>query len=1060
MRSRMYFARPTACSSLVTKCHLLLTGMLLCSWIVASSGSLLAAPPDDGGSQNQSKRINFPREVQPILQTHCNRCHGQKNQEASLALTTRDELLGVADSDEPIVTPGDPNASLLLSRVTDEEAGDIMPLDGAALSAREIQTLRNWIEQGAEMPEHVTPAQHWAYVAPKVDPQLLNRSGAGHPIDLFVSQQLQAIGLTANASAAPRTIARRVSLALTGLPPTVQQVDQFANDPSEQNYERLVDELLASKAFGVHWARHWLDLARYADSNGFQADQLRDSWAYRDWVVNAFNEDKPFDRFVTEQLAGDLLPDADDQTRIATGFHRTPTCNVEAGVHPEANRVQQVFDRVNTTGTVFLGTTMECAQCHDHKYDPFTQKDYYQLFAYFNNTPLEVKNTSGVTWDFYGPTMPLPMSASQAEQHQALTAELATLQQQREKRLKDRSLDTWISETKQRLQQYDPPRWVAPRPEVTTTGGETHQLLDDNSVLISGKIPKKNTIYRFQYEAPEAAVLAVRLDALRHDSLPGKGPGRGDKARTNFVLHELTLRTLNEQQNSASEPSTPVTLMPQKASFSQGNYDFANAVDGKVSTAWAIAPQFTKEHWSTYQLTKPLAAEQNQGLVVELDQRYGQGRVLGRPKVSFLLGDPRAPVLPEAIAKILQSDKPLSGKQRKELQKHFEAMDADLAALDQKIAAVNKQLSAIKPPTTLVMIEEEQRETFVMQRGDYQSLGEQVEPGPPASLHALPENAPANRLGLAQWLVNPANPLLARVTVNRFWAEIFGRGIVATPEDFGTQSQSPTHPELLDWLAIEFQRQDWSVKAVLKTIVMSETFRRDSRQSELNRQLDANNSYLARGPRFRLHAETIRDNALAVAGLLCQDQDGPPIMPYQPNGIWRAVGRNQPKWKAADDENRFRRGLYVVWKRGAPYPNFVAFDAPDRAACTVKRPRTNTPLQALALLNDRVYAEVSVGLAARMMREADSQSPAAIASYGFELATLQPPSTEIRDALLSLYESEREQVDKDAKLAKQRLSIVPEPMKEAVQGLDPQELAAWYTVASVLLNLDVTITQN
>ena len=1059
MRSRMYLPQPTTFPSSVTIANGLLCSVFLCCWSLVTPAVLLAAPPNDV-AENKSRQINFQRDVQPILQTHCNRCHGQKNQEASLALNTRADFLGVADSDEPIVTPGDASTSLLLSRVTDDSAGDIMPLDGAALSEREILTLRTWIEQGAVMPEHVTPAQHWAYAAPKVDQQLLAQSTQTHPVDLFVAQQLKAMDLSANPPADPRTIARRVSLALTGLPATIEQAEQFANDPSEKNYERLVDELLASNAFGVHWARHWLDLARYADSNGFQADQLRDSWAYRDWVVNALNEDKPFDRFVTEQLAGDLLPDADEQTRIATGFHRTPTCNVEAGVHPEANRVQQVFDRVNTTGTVFLGTTMECAQCHDHKYDPFTQKDYYQLFAYFNNTPLEVKNTSGVTWDFYGPTMPLPLSAPQANQHEALTAERQALQQQRQKRLQERSLDAWITDTKRRLQQYDSPRWVSPRPKVTTTGGETHQILDDNSVLISGAIPKKNTVYRFQYNAQEAAVLAVRLDALRHDSLPGKGPGRGDKARTNFVLHELTLRTGGDQPNAANNALQRVTLMPQQASFSQGNYDFANAVDGKLSTAWAIAPQFTKEHWSTYQLAKPLAAGAQQTLVVELDQRYGQGRVLGRPKVSFLIGDPRAPVLPAAITNILRSEKPLTGKQRQQLQKHFESMDADLAALDQNIAAIDQQLNAIKPPTTLVMIEQERRETFVMQLGDYQSLGDAVGPGPPASLHALPENAPANRLGLAQWLVDPANPLLARVTVNRFWAEIFGRGIVATPEDFGTQSQSPTHPELLDWLALEFQRQDWSVKAVLKTLVMSESFRRDSKQTEQHQQLDANNSYLARGPRFRLPAETIRDNALAVAGLLCQDQDGPPIMPYQPDGIWRAVGRNQPKWKAADDQNRFRRGLYVVWKRGAPYPNFVAFDAPDRAACTVKRPRTNTPLQALALLNDRVYAEVSIGLAARMMREAASQSPDAIASYGFQLATLQTPTSQIRDALLRLYQSERERIATDEKLAKQRLSIVPAPMKGTLEGLDQRELAAWYAVASVLLNLDVTITQN
>lgn len=1012
--------------------------------------------------------VRFERDVQPILKRHCDRCHGATNQEAGLALHSRAGLLGMADSEEVVVEPGKPFESLLLSRITDAEAGDLMPLDGQALSKREVAVIRRWIAEGASVPDDYGTAEHWAYVTPTKphppanvsalgDSALGNSAWPTNAIDRFVLQRLSDEGLQPSERAEPATLARRASLVLTGLPASLDQIRSLEATPNIEAYEELVDDLLASPTFGQHWARHWLDLARYADSNGFQADQLRDSWAYRDWVVSALNADMPFDQFAIKQLAGDLLPDATDADRIATGFHRTPTCNVEAGVHPEANRVNQVFDRVNTTGMVFLGATLECAQCHDHKYDPFTQKDYYSLFAYFNNTPLEVKQTSGVTYDFVGPKMDLPLKTEQQVQIENLEKQIASLETKRDALRSDEEFQTWLTATRSAIQDGKIATWVVPRPEFSSSEGESFEVLDDGSVLVGGTVPQK-TVYRFEYSQPQESIVGLRLDCLTHKDLPGTGPGRGDSKRTNFVLHELELAIKTNGE------TRPVALVDPVASFSQSKYDVGQAVDGLPNTGWAIAPQFKKDHWATFRTSMPVDIEDGETLTVTLDQHFGMGRVIGRPKISFLVGPPGTTGLSDEIVALLQSEKPLSGKQTRLVRQFFDDRNPQLAKLNKQLAATQKQLKAIKPPSTLVMVEmDDPRETFVMERGDYLALGEKVEPGTPETLHRLDESYPANRLGFANWLVERDNPLLARVTVNRFWAEIFGRGIVSTAEDFGTQCEPPSHPDLLDWLAVEFQdggstARQWSVKQLLKTIVLSSTFRQSSAFRDDLAAIDPENMLLARGPRYRMTAEAIRDNALAVCGLLSTEGVGEPIMPYQPDGLWRAVGRNQPKWRAATDDDRFRRGLYVLWKRGAPYPSFTTFDAPDRAACTVKRPRTNTPLQALVLLNDRAYAEMAVALSQRMLREAPSSDDRAVAAYGFELATGRKPSEHAINILVQLSRAEATRLNDNETLIEDRLAVLPDPYRDS--ALDQARVAAWFAVANVLLNLDETITVN
>ncbi|HIL25124.1 MAG TPA: DUF1553 domain-containing protein [Verrucomicrobia bacterium] len=700
-------------------------------------------------------------------------------------------------------------------------------------------------------------AQHWAYQKPQ-RPALphIDSNWPRNAIDQFVLAKLRAKKLQPSPEARPGQLLRRVHLDLIGLPPSPAVLEAFLKNPSAKAYEKIVDRLLKNPQYGERWARPWLDLARYADSNGYQADQLRDSWAYRDWVIDAFNKGMPFNQFVIEQIAGDLLPKATAAQRIATGFHRTPTCNVEAGVHPEENRFNQVVDRVNTTGTVFLGTTLECAQCHDHKYDPIAMKEYYSLFAFFNNTPLEVKQLGkGVTWDFYGPTMELPIDAARA-----------------------------------------------------------------------AKLKKLNA----QMDAAQTKVKALRKDL-------------------------------------AEEPNPPKN----------------------------IAAILRKSNWSK--------------------------------------------------------------KEKATLEKHFKIKYPILKKEELKVLALAKQINTLKPPTTLVMMEREKpRKTHVMRRGSYLSPGNAVASETPTALHPFKKNWPRNRLGLANWLVDADNPLVARVTVNRWWAEIMGRGLVATQEDFGKQSKPPTHPKLLDWLAVEFMERDWSMKHIHKLIVMSATYRQSSRVTPALLAADAANKFYARAARLRMSAEMVRDNALAISGLLSTKMHGPPIYPPQPGNIWRHVGRNGPKFNVATDENRFRRGVYVVWRRGAPYASFVNFDAPDRGTCVVQRPRTNTPLQALTLMNDEAYVEMALAFAGRVLAETKA-GPEAKIEFAFKAALSRSPRPAELKFVKSLLLKRHAYFEKNTKAATEIIGNVKG--WKAPKGLDTGELAAWFFIANILLNLDETITK-
>lgn len=1007
---------------------------------------------------SQPRAVDFSNEILPILQQSCVECHGGQKQEGGLRLDEGAAAFRGGDSG-PAIVAGQPGESELLRRVS-LPPGDAehMPAVGAPLTKRQIELLSRWVAQGADWPD-LGFEGHWAYRAPvRAElPEVAQPAWPVNSVDRFVLARMEREGLTPSPEADRAALLRRLSLDLIGLPPTPAEVDRFLADERPDAYERQVDRLLASDQFGVRWARPWLDYARYADSHGFQRDDLRDLWAYRDWVVNALNADMPFDQFTIEQLAGDLLPDATEDQLIATGFNRSAPTNVEAGSEPEETRVNQVFDRVNTLGMVWLGTTLECCQCHDHKYDPFTMREYYGLFAFFNNTEIEAdRSNPGVPGSirFLGPEMPL----SDPE----IEAALAELQVQID------AAAAQLAERRAALSEHDP-EWEAglvalleSTPEehllevasFESLGGATHEVLDDGSVLLSGEAPDRDT-YTVVVRTELTGIRAIKLETLTDPSLPGQGPGRGDAAFPNFVLHNFALTAAPA---SGGEPQ-PVAFSGAEADFSQSNHPVPGAVDDDPKTAWAIKPQFHEPHWAVFRTAEPLGFAEGTGLTFRLEQNYGGSRTIGRLRLSAITGEYGAAPIPAEVAEALRTPvDQRSDEQTAVIAAHRQAGDAVSLRLQKDQSRLRAELEKLRLPTTLVLRElPEMRPSFILQRGDYRSPGEAVLPATPAGLHAGPESAtaaPLTRLDLAQWLVDPANPLVARVAVNRWWAELFGQGIVATPEDFGLKGERPTHPELLDWLAVEFVESGWSVKHVLKTIVMSATYRQSSRvTAELLAHDDRNRLY-GRGPRQRLEAELIRDNALAISGLLSLKQGGPPIRPYQPDGVWVKVGGERYDYNVSPGEDQYRRGLYVVWKRGAPYPSFINFDANSRLACRVQRPRSNTPLQALTLMNDPVYVEAALAYAARVIRESPSSDLDARLTLAFRLAVAREPRPDEVSTLRSLYEAQHSDALADPQAANKLIRG-----RDLPDGASKAELAAWYAVCTALLNLDETITR-
>jgi hypothetical protein len=1001
--------------------------------------------------------LDFARDVYAVFERSCLECHGAQRQEGGLRLDVRESALAKGGSGAVIV-PGKPDQSELLRRVALPEGDDdIMPARGKPLAAREVEALRAWIAAGADWPDRFTRAAHWAYVPPvrPAPPASADPGWLRNPIDAFILSRLESERLPHSPEADRSALIRRVSLDLTGLPPSPAEVDALLADAGSDAYEKLVDRLLASPQFGERWARPWLDLARYADSHGFQRDDLRDLWPYRDWVIQALNADLPFDRFTIEQLAGDLSPDATESQRIATGFHRSAPTNVEAGSDPEETRTNQVIDRVNTTATVWLGTTLECAQCHDHKYDPFTQREYYRLLAFFNSTEIEAERSDPKvpsSIKFLGPALELSDEAIQRER-QRLNARIAQIDKALAARRNELTGDmaAWEATLAADLRRTpaEHPLEVA---EFQSAEGAAHKVLDDGSVLLVGDQPEVDT-YTVVAETTIRDITGIKLETLTDDALPGMGPGRGDANRPNFVLNTFSVTAAPLDGSRSPEG---VRLVARSASFEQANYPLAAALDDRPKSGWAIGPKFHQPHWAVFDAASWPASEGGIRLTFTLVQQFGRGRTIGRLRLSALTGDPSATSLPLDVIEALKTAAEARTDAERTRLLDFR-LERDAAARDWRMRRepLQKTLQALKLPTTLVMRElPAPRITNVFTRGDFRSPGEPVEAGVPQVLPPLPDGS-SNRLALARWLVSRDNPLTARVVVNRWWAELFGHGLVATLEDFGMKGEQPTHPKLLDWLAVELMENGWSMKKLLRTIVTSATYRQASQATAEHIARDAENRLYARGPRFRLDAETVRDNALAIAGLLSFRPGGPPIRPYQPDGLWKKVGGAPLEYVVSPGAERYRRGVYVVWKRASPYPSFVNFDANARLACAAKRSRSNTPLQALTLLNDPVYVEAALALSRRVIHDRPAEPLDEQLRYAWRLCLARGPDETELNVLRRLH---------SAQLAEARGNpATAQTLAEQAGGglsLPPDQLAAWYAVASALLNLDETITKN
>ena len=1171
------------------------------------TGTMLAEAKSTG-------KVDFIHDIQPILAENCYTCHGpdENKRKAGLRLDLKAEALQQLKSDNFAIVPGDAAKSTLIERITTKDEDEKMPpvKTGKLLTAQQIDLLRRWVAEGAEW------KTHWAYTKPErpAVPQVENKRWPRNGIDTFVLARLEREKLTPSPEADKRALARRATLDLTGLPPTPQEVDAFLADNNPQAYEKLVDHLLESPRYGEQMARYWLDAARYADSHGYHIDSERSMWKYREWVIQALNRNEPFDRFTTEQLAGDLLPDATTEQKIASGYVRCNMSTGEGGAITEEYQAKYAFDRVETMSTTWLGLTMTCARCHSHKYDPITHREYFGLYAFFNNLEESVMDGNKPNPD---PFIKVPSSEQ--------TNRLAVLEKEikiGEKKLAtpmpelDAAQPAWQQQWHERLTQG----WSVLAPQTTrsvVTNGAKLQILADHSVLASGPNPPAD---EFEIIAPleEGMLAALRLDALPHDSLPKQRSGRATDGQ--FRVGEFEAQLLPPAKDGKAADPVKLKFTRAIADVQQAKFTSDKAIDGKTDTGWGVGPKAGGQpHFALFVLGEPVSVAKDSKLRVRLDfavsksnhalghfrlaagqsgelvralnpTRFAPWHVIGPfksddPKsalaqeyepekefdlkkaypgvrdevrwekknefedgksnllvtdlhgvhgVRYLHRTLNAPAerklevslqvdgvfklwvngelvlergrepkigetLPTARVTLKKGENQFLAKMvtiqgaayftfnhdvagtddisgevagilaltaeptddnatrvrdffRRQRSPEFKQSYDEVSQLRRESEAIDKAI-----PTTLVAKEAEKpRETVMLLRGEYDKKGDRVSAGVPSILPPFPQDTPTNRLGLATWLLDPSNPLTARVTVNRFWQQYFGVGLVKTVEDFGVQGEKPSHPELLDWLATEFVRTDWDIKRMQRLIVTSATYRQTSRTTPELHARDPENRLFARGPRFRLDGEVVRDQALFVSGLLVDKIGGRSVKPFEPPGMWEAVSyNNAQKYVPDSGEGQYRRSLYTYWKRQSPPPNMILFDAPSREYCSVRRTRSNTPLQALALLNDPQFVEAARALAQRILLEGGSDTRRRI-TFGFELAVARKPSAEETKILLEVLQRELLDFRTNKDSAKELLAVGD--FKTAA-ALDASELAAWTTIASMILNLDEAVTK-
>ncbi|MDE0100819.1 MAG: PSD1 and planctomycete cytochrome C domain-containing protein [Bryobacterales bacterium] len=1191
--------------------------------ICASATPALA---QDTAGADQPQRVEFASEVYPILQQRCHACHGELQQMGEFRLDSKAAALAGGVSGKDIV-PGNADASALYQRIAGIGELNPMPMTGDRLSEDEVALVKRWIDQGAGWPDGVgvevqTVSRHWAYLpAVRPNPPSVRRNDQeSSPIDSFILARLGEEGLSLNPEAPKEALARRVSLDLTGLPPSVEEVDRFRRDTRPDAYERLVDRTLKSPHFGEHWARHWLDLARYADTNGYESDEPRTIWAYRDWVIDAFNRNLPFDQFTIEQLAGDLLPDPTVDQLVATGFHRNTMVTNEAGSKDDEFYDAAVKDRIDTTATVWLGSTLGCAQCHDHKYDPFRQSEYYQLYSIFNNTADSAIKISEELEVFKGDSGELRRREAEVKAAKQVldtaTDELAASQR------------TWEAQTLPRIDLWRE-AWNVLRPRSATgVDGKALEALPDGSVVADepGDGPH---VYDLAFDLGPTALTGLRLEAMRDSGLPGSGLGWGkdgtfslagieveawtpeqqaeqaellpsqpkwsswhvigpfrvrsreEAFRTSFPpevhvdlaavyeqghlawtarkdwvdgrvhylqylpdsgdsncasyafrtvdVHEDTtvqvslgsLKGLRVWVNGKELLSTDPTrstapdqeevqfdlragtnevllkltndtgrygfyfrpyfgqekqarLRVARATGDEGGWnalDLAALLDAKGETGWSPPPEATGragEPSATLRFARPVELPAGSQLKVRVIHGAGKDPkgVLGRFRVlATSMSQENLDALlqtPATVQEVLQSPSgERSNADRDRLAAFYRSIAPKLENERNRHAALKASLHEFRSKhttKTLVMRElPEPRPGHIQRRGSFLDLGERVEPGVPFVLAAGQRPSVPDRLALARWLTSGENPLTARVRVNQIWSRIFRQGLVTTPEDFGSQGDRPSHPELLDWLATEFVRLGWDTQALLRTMLTSAAYRQDSSTTPEKLEKDPRNILLSRGARYRVGAEAVRDIALAASGQLSRKVGGPSVFPPQPPEVFgeHFIEGGFKLWPTSEGEDRYRRGLYTFYKRTIVYPTFMNFDGPDRTVCTVNRSLSNTPLQALNTLNDPSFVEAAGALAARMLDKEGGSSAERIAR-GFQSVLAREPEP---DELARLEAFLDRMAARYSEAPAEAANLVARAVPDTRSGQPGARFAPWVMVANVLLNLDETFTR-
>ncbi len=1200
---------------------------LLMGLLLASSADALRSAP----SAPSSKALDYTRDIRPLLSDNCFACHGPDGEQrkGGLRLDLPEQFGRPAKSGKPAIVPGKLEESELIARLVTKDEDDLMPppKTGKKLTQAQIELLKQWIREGAKA------ESHWAFSTP-TRPSLPGGEAAGwarNPIDQFVVQKLEARRLKPSPEADKAILHRRASLDVTGLPPTPEELDAFLSDKSPDAYEKLVDRLLASPRYGEHMSRYWLDAVRYADTHGYHIDAERSMWKYRDWLIEAFNKNVAFDQFTIEQLAGDLLPEPTLDQKVASGYVRANMTTGEGGAIEEEYVAKYAFDRAETTATIYLGLTMLCSRCHNHKYDPITQKEYYGLYAFFNTLNEAIMDGNGPNPE---PVIKVP-SAEQAARLETLKRDMDGARKKIDSVSPelDAAQSAWEATWRSALGSG----WNLVKPvdaRSTVTNGPALRVAEDGSVLAEGALLESDS-YEVAYALPRGVIGGLRLEALPDSSLPKNGSGRASDGR--FSISEIEV-DLSVNSGKPGEKPARLKLAQAFADASDKDRDIGRVIDGKNDTAWSVTAEqasvprvavfafadaveipdnarlvvrlkfegmneketlgkwrlsfasreplltaLAPRKFSPWQMVGPLAApdpkaafasslepennvdlkktyagvkdevrwqkkediqdgksyllvqdlhgvhgvrylfrtidsERERDLVVSthldgwfkiwlngalvgerdheakpgegalrtvLKLRKGENKLLvkavtvqGASSFKFTPDPESSDTVTPNVAVILASGSPapeaakgvVRDYYRRQHSDDFRKVFQDFAAWQEEDAALDRVI----PRTMIAREMEKPRVTHILMRGEYDKKAEPVPPGIPAVLSPWPANAPTNRLGLARWLMDPQNPLASRVNVNRIWQQFFGTGIVKTADDFGLQGETPSHPELLEWLACQFrdggpvvarvgsrrivrEARPWDVREYVRLILTSSTYRQSSKSTAEAHSLDPENRLLARGPRFRLDGESVRDTALFASGLLVEQRGGRSVKPYEPPGLWEAVSfNNSQKYVPEAGAAQHRRSLYTFWKRQSPPPNMLIFDAPTREYCTIRRSRSNTPLQALVVLNDPHFVEASRALADRMIREGGKSTRDKL-RYGFRLATARHPRSEELNVLEQALRAQIAEFGKEGTAAGQLLQV---GSYQAESTIPQTDLAAWASVANLLLNLDETLTKN